>query len=123
MFILVFILILATIFFGIWISIRRKNMNQLVTARVPLPSLGIQIICGDCAGDTEQPRKTFLDSFGRCSRCGGESYMLVANMRTNSMNLQLLPSRDPDTHPRRARVIAFGQRSNSGISRSKRVAV
>lgn len=35
------------------------------------------IICGDCAGNKNNPRKTQLTKQGRCSDCGGGAYELV----------------------------------------------
>jgi len=40
--------------------------------------LGVQIICGDCCGDSDRPVKTYLDQFGRCGQCGGRSYVLAS---------------------------------------------
>jgi hypothetical protein len=36
------------------------------------------IVCGDCAGDSINPRKTLLTKEGRCSCCGGNSYVLAS---------------------------------------------
>jgi hypothetical protein len=40
--------------------------------------LGIQIICGDCCGDSDRPVKTYLDQLGRCGHCGGRAYVLAS---------------------------------------------
>jgi hypothetical protein len=53
--------------------------SQLTEQRPAIVSLGIQIICGDCAGEDGPPAKTYLDRHGNCSKCGGHSYMLAAN--------------------------------------------
>jgi len=51
---------------------------QLIQPRPGQLTLGIQIICGDCCGEEERPRKTYLDRFGNCAQCGGHSYILAA---------------------------------------------
>jgi hypothetical protein len=38
----------------------------------------LMIICGDCAGDDPLPRKTLLAADGKCSSCGGGSYILAS---------------------------------------------
>jgi hypothetical protein len=51
----------------------------LIESRAIVPTVGVQIICGDCAGDGLIPRKTYVDASGKCSECGGKSYILAAN--------------------------------------------
>lgn len=36
------------------------------------------IICGNCAGDEQLPRRTLLSAEGKCSCCGGSSYVLAS---------------------------------------------
>src|SRR5260370_88473 len=60
------------------LSGRRSDTMQLSGLRASLPFVGIQIICGDCSGDSERPTKTFVDRFGRCAQCGGGSYTLAS---------------------------------------------
>ncbi len=55
------------------------NSSQLAEPRSTVVTAGIQIICGDCSGEEGLPKKTYLDSFGNCSQCGGHSYILAAN--------------------------------------------
>jgi hypothetical protein len=55
------------------------NSSQLVERRSTLVTAGIQIICGDCSGEEELPKKTYLDRSGNCSQCGGHSHILAAN--------------------------------------------
>jgi hypothetical protein len=35
------------------------------------------IVCGDCNGEAELPRKTFLTAKGCCDACGGQSFVLA----------------------------------------------
>ncbi len=51
---------------------------DLVEARPSLPTLGIQIICGDCSGDGDIPAKTYMDRVGKCNQCGGTSFVVAA---------------------------------------------
>jgi hypothetical protein len=40
----------------------------------------VQIVCGNCGGDDLVPRKTLLCEDGRCSHCGGRSYIPAARL-------------------------------------------
>ena len=52
---------------------------QLSEPRVSIVTVGVQIICGDCSGNTDRPLKTYLDRHGHCAQCGGRSYMLASS--------------------------------------------
>jgi hypothetical protein len=52
------------------------------TSKQPL-TLAIQIVCGDCAGDSERPIRTVLDQSGSCYQCGGASYVLASELARN----------------------------------------
>lgn len=54
--------------------------NRRVTPRTVT---GITIICGDCVGDSKQPRKTFMASDRTCANCGGRSYELTETYFAN----------------------------------------
>jgi hypothetical protein len=58
----------------------RRFQDQRTLSRPPIEmlKLGVQIICGDCCGDSDRPVKTYLDQFGRCGQCGGHSYVLAS---------------------------------------------
>lgn len=58
----------------------RRFQDQRTLSRPPreMLRLGVQIICGDCCGDSDSPVKTYLDQFGRCGQCGGHSYVLAS---------------------------------------------
>jgi hypothetical protein len=58
---------------------RRPDPAQLNEPRAGVPTMGIQIICGDCSGDEERPLKTYLNRLGNCAQCGGHSYILAAH--------------------------------------------
>jgi hypothetical protein len=38
----------------------------------------IMVVCGNCAGDDDLPRKTFMASDGSCDTCGGNSCVLAS---------------------------------------------
>jgi hypothetical protein len=57
---------------------RKGDAIQLSEPRASLPIVAIQIICGNCSGDSERPIKTLVDRFGRCAHCGGSSYTLAS---------------------------------------------
>jgi hypothetical protein len=69
------ILLLATAYY-LW-----RHSGEQPEIRGPrgeILRLGIQIICGDCCGDSHWPVKTYLDQFGRCVQCGGRAYVLAS---------------------------------------------
>lgn len=57
---------------------RPQNEMELNERRGDIVRVGIQIICGDCCGDSDRPVKTYLDRFGRCGQCGGRAYVLAS---------------------------------------------
>jgi len=83
--------------------LRKQDDRQaaLGEARGSVVSLPILIICGDCCGEFEAPRRTCMDVFGRCSTCGGTSYVLATTAIGHRVwsnqfpfgQLQQLPSR------------------------------
>ena len=44
----------------------------------PREITSLMIVCGNCAGDDENPRKTLLAANGNCATCGGRSYVLAS---------------------------------------------
>jgi hypothetical protein len=68
----------------------RSDPEQLIEPRVPVTLIGIQIICGDCAGEDDRPRRTYLDQFGNCSQCGGHSFVLASNVAANWIKFRQL---------------------------------
>jgi len=69
------------------LQIRRQQGRQAFTRSLP-----VQIVCGDCMGDEMSPRRTFLGMSERCSRCGGNSYILASALATN---MSLYRARQP----------------------------
>ena len=68
-------------------TVRAHNQRRLSEPRGEIVTVGIQIICGDCSGDTQRPIKTYLDLHGNCARCGGRSYILASSLNTSAMQL------------------------------------
>ena len=60
------------------------DSSQLTEPRSTVVTLGVQIICGNCAGEEGPPSKTYLDRFSNCAQCGGDSYILAANRMMHS---------------------------------------
>ena len=54
----------------------------------PREVMDILIVCGDCSGDEELPRKTKLTGDFRCENCGGRSYALAARMLARELGRQ-----------------------------------
>lgn len=55
------------------------DSSQLTEPRPAAVIMGVQIICGNCAGEADPHIKTYLDRLGHCTQCGGRSYILAAN--------------------------------------------
>jgi hypothetical protein len=51
------------------IKSRVTDSAQLNQSRPSLLTIGVQIICGDCSGEGDQPVKTYLNEYGGCSHC------------------------------------------------------
>lgn len=72
--------IVALVIVSIMLTSHKTDPAQLMEPRSALPMMGIQIICGNCAGEEIRPRRTYLDRDGNCSECGGQSYLLASNI-------------------------------------------
>jgi len=67
---------------------RKEDPAQLRTPRPQIPTLGVQIVCGDCSGNNLIARKTFLDHHGNCHQCGGHSYILASTLALQALHLR-----------------------------------
>ena len=67
------------------LSRRSEDQTSLREPHAKMLRLGIQIICGDCGGESERPVKTYLDQFGRCVQCGGRAYVLATAYARHKM--------------------------------------
>src|SRR5262245_6033578 len=67
---------------------RKADPAQLRTLQPQLPTMGVQIICGDCSGDSALARKTYLDRHGNCHECGGHSYILASTIALQMLQLR-----------------------------------
>lgn len=72
--------IIALVIVSVVLRSHRTDESQLTEPRVSVPMFGIQIVCGNCAGDELRPRRTYLDRLGNCSQCGGQSYLLASTV-------------------------------------------
>ncbi|HET9530715.1 MAG TPA: hypothetical protein VFQ92_10205 [Blastocatellia bacterium] len=100
---------------------RKADPAQLTEPRTSLLTLGVQIICGNCAGEGEIPQKTYLDRFGNCEQCGGHSYMLAANRAISLQQIGLAQMKESE--PQSARRVLPFEVGLARVSRVKRVAV
>lgn len=72
--------------------------------RTSVSRVGIQIICGECSGDDESPRKTYMNYNGNCASCGGSSYMLASDR--GAYVVEQVTRRRDENHRRRGLRIA-----------------
>ena len=67
---------------------RKEDPAQLRASLPQIPTLAVQIVCGDCSGDNIIARKTYLDHHGNCHQCGGHSYILASTMAMHMLQLR-----------------------------------
>lgn len=77
------ILLLAAVY-DMWR--RSEEQPSLRGSHGEMLRLGVQIICGDCCGDSDRPVKTYLDRLGRCGQCGGRAYVLASVCARHPIN-------------------------------------
>lgn len=98
------------------------NSDQLDQPRAALLTIGVQIICGDCSGEDEHPIKTYINRYGSCSRCGGNSYLLASAVAINTLLARATRLREAQIASSLGRVLPF-EAPGSRTSRSERIAV
>ena len=59
-------------------KLAKVDEGKLIEPHNDVLTVGVQIICGNCCGESESPRKTYLDRSGNCVQCGGRSYILAS---------------------------------------------
>src|SRR5215510_13945369 len=80
----------ALLFASLYMYKKYKEATmQLFEPRGLVKTAAVQIICGDCSGDSPIPVRTFLSDHGNCLKCGGYSYVLASTLAANSMIHQL----------------------------------
>ncbi|HXG93520.1 MAG TPA: hypothetical protein VNN73_14320 [Blastocatellia bacterium] len=99
----------------------KADPNQLYESRYAPVTVGVQIICGDCAGDSIIPVKTYIDRFGNCSQCGGRSYLLASSLGVYAENARLARVAEYASASSNGRVIPF--ESPSRTQRTEKIAV
>ena len=102
---IIILLALALAAFTMYKFSYRRDEN-LLEVRPSIPTLGIQIICGDCSGDGEIPAKTFMDRVGKCNQCGGTSFV-VASTRAIYAIPQLYSKRQEYNKTPRGQLLVF----------------
>jgi len=111
------VMLTAGLFF---LSAKRLKPTGLKYKHSTMVALGVQIICGDCAGDGESPRKTYLDQSGRCSVCGGQSFVLASTSALNALR-NVARSVGYEASDSSRRVLPF-ESPNSRGNRSEKIA-
>lgn len=101
---------------------RVTDSAQLDQPRPALLTIGVQIICGDCSGEDEHPIKTYMNRYGSCSHCGGNSYLLASAVAINRLLARATRVRDAQIASSHGRVLPF-EMPGSRASRSEKIAV
>ena len=99
---------------------RKEDPAQLRMSRPQIPTLGVQIICGDCSGDNVIAHKTYLDHNGNCHECGGHSYILASTLALQALQLRAQRAAEQTAASSR-RVIPFDVAARA--ARSEKIAV
>jgi hypothetical protein len=101
---------------------RVTDSAQLNQPRPALLTIGVQIICGDCSGEDEHPIKTYMNRYGSCSQCGGNSYLLASAVAINSLLARATRLREAQIASSHGRVLPF-EAPGFRASRSESIAV
>ena len=102
-------------------TIKKADPNQLKNAHYAPVTVGVQIICGDCAGDSPIPVKTYLDRLGHCSQCGGRSFLLASSLALYAEQLRHMRMAEFAGASSNGRVISF--EAHQRASMSEKIAV
>jgi hypothetical protein len=89
---------------------------QLSVPRPAAPTMGVQIICGDCAGDGLSPYKTYLDHKGNCQQCGGHSYELASTLALHALQVRAARMAESQSAASNGRVIPFEVPARASMS-------
>ncbi|HLF83291.1 MAG TPA: hypothetical protein VI837_03865 [Blastocatellia bacterium] len=98
------------------------DADQLFQPRPAPLTMGVQVICGNCSGESYRPNRTYLDLNGHCDRCGGRSYVLASIVASNRAQARAERLREAYTESGFGRVIPF-EAPVSRASRSTKIAV
>ena len=100
------------------LQVRRWQERQAFTRSLP-----VQIVCGDCMGDEMSPRRTFLGMYERCSRCGGNSYVLASALATNVRLYQMSQRLQMNAETNDSRVISIEEHLAARNDKNHKIAV
>jgi hypothetical protein len=107
-------LVLAIGVASVMLVSHRSEEARLTEPKTSILTVGVQIVCGNCAGDEQRPERTYLDRDGNCSQCGGHSYVLASNLYARS---SVARHAEFDGMPASGKVLPFSSQ------RPKRIAV
>jgi hypothetical protein len=99
---------------------RKEDPAQLRMQRPQIPTMGVQIVCGNCSGDNMMAHKTYLDFNGNCHECGGHSYILASTLAMQMLHLRAQRVAEQTASASR-RVIPFDAAARA--ARSEQIAV
>jgi hypothetical protein len=100
---------------------QKSDPSQLSEPRPAIPTMGVQIVCGDCAGEGLIPYKTYLNHKGNCEQCGGHSYELASILAVHAMQMRVARVAESQAASGNGRVIPFEVPARA--SRSEKIAV
>jgi len=100
---------------------RKEEPGQLQMSRPQIPTMGVQIVCGDCSGNDVMAHKTYLDYNGNCHQCGGHSYILASTLAMQVLHLRAQRVAEQTAAAASRRVIPFDAAARA--ARTEKIAV
>ena len=101
----------------------KTDSAQLNEPRPSIPTMGVQIICGDCSGEGLAPYKTYLTHSGNCEHCGGHSYILASSLAIYALQMRALRMAESQNASSNGRVIPFEVPARASRPESEKIAV
>src|SRR5689334_5730622 len=100
---------------------RQEDPQQLRMPRPHIPTVGVQIVCGNCSGSDLIAQKTYLDYNGNCHACGGHSYILASTLAMQVLQLRAQRVAEQTATATGRRVLPFDAAARA--ARSEKIAV
>jgi hypothetical protein len=105
------------------LATRKKTEEEMMISHTKSFAVPVQIVCGDCAGEDNRPKRTCLNAQGQCERCGGHSYVLASTIVVQTLRARIAQLSIPDSPLSYGRVLPFEVLAQKQKSRMNKIAV
>lgn len=119
-------IMLLVIILAVFIMVKRRESAQLrrqQETRAFTRSFPVQIVCGDCMGDDILPVRTFLTIYERCSRCGGNSYVIASHLAATMRQHKFMQTMQPEAETDSNRVVSIEDHLAMRDDRNRKIAI